>query len=292
MKTDDALSAAVRDNVRIALSEDLGDGDLTAEILSPAVRASAVIVTREAMILAGRPWVDEVYRQVDAHVQLEWQHADGDAVHASAEVCHLSGAARALLSGERSALNFLQFLSATATVTARYVAAVSGTGAKILDTRKTVPGLRTAQKYAVVCGGGENHRAGLFDAILIKENHILASGSIGAAISACRKLHGGMPVEVEVESQHDFRQALDAKAERILLDNFDTDELREAVSVNRATSGPRAELEASGGLTIEELRAVAETGVDYISVGALTKNIQAIDLSMRFEPVTGSEHLL
>ena len=283
LRIDHSLDAVIRSNITLALGEDLGDGDLTAALLPCAAQANAIIVAREPMIMAGRPWVDEVYRQIDPDVRLQWHRQDGDAACASAEICRISGSARSILSGERTALNFLQSLSATATVTARYVAAVAGTGATILDTRKTMPGLRMAQKYAVRCGGGENHRVGLFDAILIKENHILASGGIAAAIDASRKLHGDMPVEVEVESVDELMQALEAAAERILLDNFSIDELREAVSINREEGHATAELEASGGLTMENLQAVAKTGVDYISVGALTKNIRAIDLSMRFE---------
>ena len=287
MKTDSSQDAVIRANVTLALNEDLGEslgnGDLTAALLPSAAQARAFIVAREPMTMAGQPWVDEVYRQIDPTVRLHWHYADGDDVGASAEICRLSGSARSILSGERTALNFLQSLSATATVTAQYVAAVAATNATILDTRKTVPGLRMAQKYAVRCGGGKNHRISLFDAILIKENHILASGGIAAVISASRELHGDRPVEVEVESLRELRQALNAKAERILLDNFAISELEEAVSINRAEGKPPAELEASGGLTIEDLRVVAQTGVDTISVGALTKNIRAIDLSMRFE---------
>lgn len=286
--TDEPLDAAIASGVALALSEDFGPdpghGDLTAALLPADSQAAAAIVTREDLVMAGRPWVDEVYRRIDAAVRLEWHHADGNSIPASAELCRISGPARALLSGERTALNFLQSLSATATTTAKYVQAVAGTGAAILDTRKTVPGLRLAQKYAVRCGGGENHRIGLFDAILIKENHVLACGGITAAITACRDLHGGMPVEVEVESLQELDEALEARAERILLDNFSTNMLADAVRVNREQGKPPAKLEASGGLTLADLRAVAETGVDYISVGALTKNIRAIDLSMRFVP--------
>ena len=286
MKIDSSLGAIISSGVTLALDEDFGpdakNGDVTAALLPTGRHATAVIVTREDMVMAGRPWVDEVFRQIDAALRLDWYYSDGDRVAASAELCRISGSARSLLSGERTALNFLQSLSATATTTARHVAAIAGSSAVILDTRKTIPGLRMAQKYAVRCGGGENHRSGLFDAILIKENHVLACGGIAAAIQACRQLHGQMPIEIEVESLQELEQALQAKAERILLDNFDTPELIDAVRINRAEGSPPAKLEASGGLTMEQLKAVAETGVDYISVGALTKNIQAIDLSMRF----------
>ena len=272
----------IRDSVEYALAEDVGDGDLTAGLISPSALIDATIVTRDAMTIAGQAWVEEVMYQVDASIDIEWQHVDGDAVAANSTLCQLRGPARTILTAERTALNFLQFLSSTATTTARYVAAVSGTDCKILDTRKTIPGQRLAQKYAVRCGGGVNHRMGLYDAILIKENHIMGAGSITAAIDSARKLHAEMPVEIEVESLDELRDALSSHAERLLLDNFSTDMLREAVAINRDEGDPPAELEASGGLTIEDLRKVAETGVDYISVGALTKNVDAIDLSMRF----------
>lgn len=275
------LEHAVKSDVALALAEDLGPGDLTATLLPEDHKARAAIMTREPMVLAGRPWVDEVFAQIDTAVTIDWQFDDGDTVDAGSVLCRLRGPVRALLSGERTALNFLQLLSATATVTARYVAAVEGTGARILDTRKTVPGLRLAQKYAVRCGGGSNHRIGLFDAILIKENHIAAAGGITASIEAARSLHPGKPVEIEVESIEEMRQALAAGADRVMLDNFSPVDLARAVEVNRDEGDPPAELEASGGLTMDELKAVAETGVDYISVGALTKNVQAIDLSMR-----------
>ena len=272
----------IRNSVAYALSEDVGAGDLTAGLIPATAIIDATITTREAMTMSGQAWVEETLHQIDASIEIEWQHADGDAVAANIILCQLHGPARAILTAERTVLNFLQFLSATATTTARYVAAVSGTGCKILDTRKTIPGQRLAQKYAVRCGGGVNHRIGLYDAILIKENHIMAAGSITAAIANARELHAEMPVEIEVESLDELRDALSSRAERLLLDNFSTDMLREAVTINRDEGDPPAELEASGGLTIEDLRKVAETGVDYISVGALTKNVDAIDLSMRF----------
>lgn len=235
------------------------------------------------MTLAGRPWVDEVYRRLDARIAIEWRAADGDEMSAGKAIARLRGPARALLSGERTALNFLQLLSGTATVTAACVAAVAGTKAKILDTRKTVPGLRVAQKYAVRCGGGSNHRMGLYDAVLVKENHIRASGGVEAALAAARSAAPRAPVEIEVETIDELRRALRAGAMRLLLDNFDVDTLRKAVEVNLQEGRPPAKLEASGGLALADIRAVAETGVDFISVGALTKNIRAIDLSMQFE---------
>lgn len=274
---------AVQRNVSDALAEDLGRGDLTADLLPATAAARASIVTRDTMVLAGRPWVDEVYRQLDTAVRIDWQVADGDRVAAGAALCRLEGPARSLLTGERAALNFLQLLSSTATATARYVAAAAGTTAKILDTRKTLPGLRLAQKYAVRCGGGVNHRLGLFDAILIKENHVLAAGGIEAAIRAARGQHPGVPVEIEVESIAELRKGLAAKADRLLLDNFDLADLRRAVEINRAEGEAAAELEASGGLSLEHIADVAATGVDFISVGALTKHVTAIDLSMRVD---------
>ena len=258
------LEAAINANVGAALAEDLGSGDRTAELVPETAVASAVIICREPMTLAGQPWVDEVFRQLDAGVDLQWLANDGDHLPADAEICVLSGPARALLSGERTALNFLQTLSATATCTARFVSAVADFKAGILDTRKTIPGLRMAQKYAVRCGGGNNHRLGLFDAILIKEQKT------------------GLPIEIEVESVSELRAALSAGADRLLLDNFDIADLQRAIDINHREGNPPAELEASGGFTMEDVVNVAETGVDYISVGALTKNLNAIDLSMRF----------
>jgi nicotinate-nucleotide pyrophosphorylase (carboxylating) len=278
------LEQTIQRNAGEALAEDVAGGDLTATLLPEAATARASIVTRDAMVLAGRPWVDEVYRQLDPAVRIEWRAADGDALAAGAVLCRLEGPARALLTGERTALNFLQLLSGTATATARYVAAVAGTNARILDTRKTIPGLRLAQKYAVRCGGGVNHRIGLFDAILIKENHILAAGGIEGAIREARAKHAGVPVEIEVESLDELRSALAAKADRLLLDNFGLEDLRRAVQINRADGNPPATLEASGGLTLESIADVAATGVDFISVGALTKHVTAVDLSMRVDP--------
>ncbi|MDX1405529.1 MAG: carboxylating nicotinate-nucleotide diphosphorylase [Woeseiaceae bacterium] len=275
------FETAVISNVTAALQEDLGSGDTTASLVPEDAMVSASIICREAMTLAGQPWVDEVYRQLDRDVDIEWLANDGDHLPADSEICVLSGPARPILSGERTALNFLQTLSATATVTARYVQAMSGHKARILDTRKTLPGLRLAQKYAVRCGGGNNHRLGLFDAILIKENHIAAAGGIEAAIGAARQKHSHLPIEVEVESVSEFRDALKAGADRLLLDNFDIEDLQRAVEINHRDGNPPAELEASGGITLENIADIAETGIDYISVGALTKDIEAIDLSMR-----------
>jgi nicotinate-nucleotide pyrophosphorylase (carboxylating) len=283
MHIDQQLLTNIRATVEHALWEDIGDGDLTAELIPATERIGATIVTRDNMTMAGRPWVDEVFRQLDPGIVLEWLFDDGDSLEVDAAICRLRGPARPILSGERVALNFLQTLSATATSTAAHVQAVAGTGCHILDTRKTIPGLRHAQKYAVRCGGGRNHRIGLFDAILIKENHIMSAGGIYAAIKSARKLHRDMSVEIEVESLAEAREALAAKAERLLLDNFTLPMLRQSVALNQEEGDPPAELEASGGLTIEEVAAVAKTGVDFISVGALTKNVHAIDLSMRFD---------
>lgn len=268
----------VRANVRQALTEDVGTGDITAALLPATTQAHARVLTREDAIVCGRPWFDEVFRQLSAEVTVEWRAPDGARVTAGDVVCELRGPARMLLTGERAALNFLQLLSGTATLTRRYVDAVAGTRAVILDTRKTIPGLRQAQKYAVRCGGASNHRLGLYDAVLIKENHIAASGSVRAAIDAAkRSTLKGMAIEIEVENLDQLREALAAGAERLLLDNFNLTTLRTAVQeTNR-----RAHLEASGGVTLANVRAIADTGVDYISIGDLTKNVRAIDLSMR-----------
>ena len=278
----EALQTSIRLAVVGALQEDIGDGDRTAGLIPASSVIEATITTRERMTMAGRPWVEEVFKQLDAAIRVDWALDDGDSASADTEICQLHGPARSILTGERTALNFLQTLSATATVTADYVQAVSGTHCRILDTRKTLPGLRLAQKYAVRCGGGSNHRVGLFDAILIKENHIQSAGGIASVIETCRSLQPTLPIEIEVESIAELRDALGAGAERLLLDNFSLEMLREAVSINRVQGQPPAELEASGGLTLDEISAVAQTGVDYISIGALTKNIKAIDFSMRF----------
>lgn len=272
------LADDISEIVRRALAEDVGSGDLTAALLPARESAQAQVITREDAVLCGSAWFDETFRQLDRAVRVEWRMHDGEPVPAGQILCTLTGPVRALVTGERTGLNFLQLLSGTATVTRRYVEAVAGTGAIILDTRKTLPGLRRAQKYAVRCGGGQNHRMGLFDAILIKENHITAAGSVTAAVAAARRAApAGTVVEVEVEDIGQLREALVAGADRLLLDNFSLKRLREAVQENQG----RARLEASGGISLENVRAVAETGVDYISIGSLTKNVRAVDLSMR-----------
>jgi nicotinate-nucleotide pyrophosphorylase (carboxylating) len=268
--------------VRTALEEDVGSGDLTAQLIPPDRVSTATVITREDATVCGQAWFDEVFRQVDPQVRVTWKAADGVRVRANQLLCELSGPSRALLTGERTALNFLQMLSATATETSRYAEALKGTQCRVLDTRKTIPGLRLAQKYAVRCGGGTNHRIGLFDAILVKENHIAAAGSIPAAVAEARKLSGKVMLEVEVENLDQLQQALDAKVDRILLDNFSHEQMRTAVSITRAHENKGIELEASGNMSLETLRAVAETGVDFISVGGLTKHVRAVDLSMRF----------
>ncbi|MGH8282636.1 MAG: carboxylating nicotinate-nucleotide diphosphorylase [Gammaproteobacteria bacterium] len=265
--------------VRHALAEDIGDGDLTAALIDANAQARGRVISREPAIICGRAWFEEVFRQLEKRIRVEWHVHDGESVSAAQPLCQLQGPARGLLSGERTALNFLQTLSGTATAAHRYAEAVKGTHAVILDTRKTLPGLRSAQKYAVRCGGATNHRMGLFDGILIKENHIMVAGGISAAVKAARRRDTKVPVEVEVENLEQLREALTAGADILLLDNFDTSRLHEAVQV---TAG-RAKLEASGGIDLAQTRAVAETGVDYISVGALTKHLSAVDLSMRFE---------
>ena len=279
----DTLNGSITHDVQTALAEDVGSGDVTATIVPQSTNAQAIVRARQTMTMAGQPWVDEVYKQLDADVSIEWLVNDGDHVEVDAELCIITGPARSVLSGERVALNFLQTLSATATTTARYVAAAAGTKAMILDTRKTIPGLRVAQKYAVRCGGGNNHRVGLFDAVLIKENHIVAAGGVAEAVEAAKDQHTNLPIEIEVESIAEFRQALQAGADRLLLDNFDIEDLQRAVEINQQEGNPPADLEASGGITIEDIHAIAETGVDYISVGALTKDVKAVDLSMRFD---------
>jgi nicotinate-nucleotide pyrophosphorylase (carboxylating) len=267
----------IEQQVAAALAEDIGDGDITAALISQNAPADARVICREAGVICGTAWVDEVFRQIDENVKLGWQVSDGDQVAADTQLFELAGKARSLLTGERAALNFLQLLSGTATRCRNYADLVAGTGVRLLDTRKTIPGLRTAQKYAVTCGGCHNHRMGLFDAFLIKENHIKACGSIAAAVSSARRQAPGKAVEVEVESLAELDQALAADVDRVMLDNFSAEDLREAVRRRRG----KTELEASGGITGENLRAVAETGVDYISIGALTKDAIALDLSMR-----------
>ncbi|SCZ51584.1 carboxylating nicotinate-nucleotide diphosphorylase [Thiohalomonas denitrificans] len=272
-------AAIIHDDVARALAEDVGGGDLTATLIPEAAPATATIITREKAVICGQPWVNEVFRQLDRSLQIHWWVREGDRVGAGRTLCTLEGSARHLLTGERTALNFLQTLSATATSTAAYVDAVAGTGTRILDTRKTLPGLRRAQKYAVSCGGGVNHRIGLYDGILIKENHIAAAGSVKTAVTNAReKAPAGVAVEVEVENLEQVTEALESGADILLLDNMTPERLREAFRLNAG----RAKLEASGGITLKTIRAVAETGVDYISIGALTKDLRAVDLSMRF----------
>lgn len=280
---DKKLVESIQKNAADALAEDLGTGDLTANLVPQEFLVSAKIIARENAIIAGIPWVNEVYNQLDPRIVLDWQYQDADHITKNTVICKLEGSARSILSGERTALNFLQTLSATATITAKYVAIISDTKAKILDTRKTIPGLRLAQKYAVRCGGGINHRTGLFDAVLIKENHILSAGNIQNAIRTATKSIPDTIVEIEVESLDQLRDALKNGAKRLLLDNFSLNELRCAVEINRIEGIPMAELEASGDLMLDNIRKVAQTGIDYISVGALTKNIRAINLSMRFD---------
>jgi nicotinate-nucleotide pyrophosphorylase (carboxylating) len=270
--------STIEESVHCALQEDIGDGDITAELIPEDAIALASVISREACILCGMDWFEEVYRQLDDEILIEWSYTDGDAVEAGAVLCSLSGLARTLLTGERTALNFLQTLSATATRASSYAQAVAGTGTVVLDTRKTIPGLRAAQKYAVACGGCQNHRMGLFDAILIKENHIIACGGIAAAVEQARFRNPDVMIETEVENLDETNQALAAGADRLLLDNFDIDTMKQAVALCKG----KAELEASGNITLENIRDYALTGVDYISTGALTKDIIAIDLSMRF----------
>jgi nicotinate-nucleotide pyrophosphorylase (carboxylating) len=275
---------SIERDVRRALQEDLGSGDVTANLLPEGRAARARVITRQPAIICGQAWFDACFHLVDADVSVEWLVAEGDRVSAGQTLCHVAGRARALVSAERSALNFLQTLSATATTTATYVEAIRGTRTRILDTRKTLPGLREAQKYAVRTGGGENHRMGLHDAILLKENHILAAGSLTSAVTLARKLHPAILLEVEVETFGELREALSAGVDRIMLDEFELEELVQAV----AEVDGRVPLEVSGGVGIERVRAIAETGVDYISIGALTKHVQAIDLSMRIVLIDGT----
>jgi nicotinate-nucleotide pyrophosphorylase (carboxylating) len=277
------LPVDISDVVTRALAEDLGSGDVTAALIDENQRAEAHVLARESAVLCGSAWFDEVYRQIDARVAVRWLHRDGARIESDTIVCTLVGPARALLTGERTALNFLQTLSGTASAASRFVDAIRGTGARILDTRKTLPGLRAAQKYAVRCGGAYNHRQGLYDAILIKENHIAAVGSIESAIKRAREQAPSLLLEIEVENLEQLRAALATSADRIMLDNFPLAQLREAVAIrNAANKGKRKELEASGNIDLDNVRAVAETGVDWISTGAITKNVRATDYSMRF----------
>ena len=276
------LHQEIQRAVASALAEDLGflslaDGDITASLIPKQQQASATIITREECVLCGSAFVDEVFRQLGGEVTINWQAKDGDKLAANSPLCSLSGPARILLTGERTALNFLQLLSATATTTAHYVQFLHGSNTRLLDTRKTIPGLRFAQKYAVSTGGGKNHRIGLYDAFLIKENHIAAAGSIANAVATARQNFPGKPVEVETENLTELQQALAASADIIMLDNFSLADIKQAVTLN----GGKVKLEVSGNITSERLTELAATGVDYISSGALTKHIQAIDLSMR-----------
>lgn len=272
------LEHSIQINIQQALQEDIGDGDITALLTPEDEQATATIISREDMILAGQPWVNALIQAYDANVQVTWLKNDGDRVAANEAFLKLAGSARSLLTVERPALNFVQTLSAVATKTAAYVQQLEGLNTKLLDTRKTLPGLRIAQKYAVTVGGGQNHRLGLFDAFLIKENHIMAAGGITQAIAKAHAIAPGKPVEVEVETWDELNQALDAKADIVMLDNFSQQQMIDAVQY---VAG-RCKLEASGNITIENLREVASTGVDYISMGVLTKDVKAIDLSMRF----------
>lgn len=274
----DVLEEAMLHAVRTALDEDIGSGDITAALIPEDQMASASVICREAAVLCGQAWFDAVFAELDSRITVNWQARDGDRLSSNQTVCDVSGPARAILTGERTALNFLQTLSATASLARRYADTVADLPVRILDTRKTIPGLRQAQKYAIRTGGCDNHRNGLYDAILIKENHIAATGSISNAVNAARNSNADVMIEVEVENEHQLQQALAAGADRLLLDNFDIAALTAAVQL---VAG-RAELEASGNITLENLHDTARTGVDFISIGALTKNIQAIDLSMLF----------
>jgi nicotinate-nucleotide pyrophosphorylase (carboxylating) len=272
------LQHYIRENVRQALAEDIGSGDISAMLIDEAETLSMDLLVREDAVLCGCAWFDEAFTQCDNRTRIEWAASDGDRVDANSILCQISGSARALLSAERTALNFLQTLSGTATTTSEYARRIEHTACRILDTRKTIPQLRRAQKYAVQCGGGSNHRIGLFDAYLIKENHLAASGGIKAAVDRGRELNPGYLLEVEVENLDQLQQAIDAKVDRVLLDNFGIDELRQAVTFNNRA----IQLEASGNITEQSIIEIAETGVDFISIGALTKHLRAIDFSLRF----------
>jgi len=280
--TTPSLPSDISAVVASALAEDVGAGDLTADLVDPNKLGRAQVVAREPATLCGCAWFDETFRQIDRRIRVSWHAYDADAIDADFVVCDLAGAARGLLTGERTALNFLQTLSATATATRALASILEGTATRVLDTRKTLPGLRLAQKYAVRCGGGENHRLGLYDAILIKENHIAAAGGIRKAVEAARKRSPRVPLEVEVENLAELADALDTAADRIMLDDFSLADVRLAVERRNAHPGKRKELEVSGGVSADGLAAIGATGVDYVSVGALTKHVRAIDFSMRF----------
>jgi nicotinate-nucleotide pyrophosphorylase (carboxylating) len=282
MKPPIPVPSDLAEQVQRALAEDMGGGDVTAALIPAGRKGHASVITREPAILCGVPYVNATFQQLDPSVQVEWLAAEGDSVTKNQALFKLSGPARALLTGERTALNFLQLLSATATAAHAYAVLIADTGCRVLDTRKTLPGLRTAQKYAVRVGGGQNHRIGLFDMILIKENHIMAAGSIDQAVASARASGARVPVEVEVETLDELRQAIAAGADIAMLDEFTLEGMREAVALNRASERP-LKLEASGSVTLETVRNIALTGVDYISVGSITKHVRAVDLSMRFE---------
>ena len=275
-----AFNQLVLKQVQAALEEDIGAGDLTASLVPAVQQVTATIIARETAVICGIPWVQTCFNQVDANVKINWQVTEGERIQANQVLCEITGPARALLTAERCALNFLQTLSSTATETRKYVDAIAGTQSQILDTRKTIPNLRLAQKYAVTIGGGHNQRLALYDGILIKENHIAAAGSIGAVMAQAFALNSGKSIQIEVENMPQLKEALAAGATSILLDNFSTEQLTEAVHFNQQ-SGKRAVLEASGGIGLNNVREIALTGVDRISIGAITKNVQAIDLSMR-----------
>ena len=276
------VPADLPQQVARALAEDIGSGDVTAALIPLDRAGRATVITREQTIVCGIPYVEASFHAVDARVRLEWRVAEGDSVSADQPLVNLEGPARALLTGERTALNFLQLLSGTAAAAHTYAALLEGTNCRLLDTRKTIPGLRSAQKYAVRIGGGHNHRMGLFDGILIKENHIMAAGSIAGAVAAAKRSSAQVPIEVEVENLSELQQAIAAGADIAMLDDFSLDAMREAVALNAGAAKP-LELEASGGITTATIREVAETGVDLISVGSITKHVRAVDLSMRFE---------
>jgi len=273
------LSKLAIEEIRLAIAEDIGSGDITAALLDDDIQAVASVISREPMVLAGQAWFEAVFQEIDPAINILWHRSDGDSISANTALCELHGRAKSLLTGERTALNFLQTLSATATVTRQYVELIQHTTCKILDTRKTIPGLRDAQKYAVTCGGGQNHRHGLYDGILIKENHIIAADSIKNAVEKIRTMNSVLPIEVEVENLDELEQALKVQVDIILLDNMDIATLKQAVQINAG----RAKLEASGNINVNTIAEIAETGIDFISIGALTKHIHAIDLSMRIK---------
>ncbi len=272
------LVQLITNQVKNALQEDLGDGDITVLLIPPEQRLELQLISRQHAILCGQRWFDEAFLQLDSEINIDWQVSDGDPIGPDQVLCRLSGNARALLSAERTALNFLQTLSATATVTHCYQSLIKHTACRILDTRKTIPNLRLAQKYAVRCGGGHNHRIGLFDAFLLKENHLAATGDMAKAVEQARQIKPDVLLEVEVETLDQLNQAIEARVDRVLLDNFDLDQLQQAVAISRG----QVELEASGNITEDNIKQVAQTGVDFISIGALTKHIQAIDFSLRY----------